>query len=181
MKRITLLGCAGAGKSTLARELGKLLHIEVIHLDNVYWKPGWFMTPKEEQIPIMKDLVEGESWVIDGNYTTSLDIRLDRSDTVVYMDFPRRVCLWRVMKRTFTYRNKRRPDLTEGCPEKFELEFLKWIWDFNKSVKPRIMKKLEQYKDTIDLIILRSREEVESFKDEIREKQLTRKTTAKRC
>jgi adenylate kinase family enzyme len=163
VKRVSILGCGGAGKSTLARKIGELINIPVIHLDTVFWKAGWIMTPKDEQAPIMEGLVKRESWVIDGNYTGTVDMRFSRSDTIIYMDFPRRLCFWRVFKRIFMYRKKRRPDITEGCPEKIDLEFLQWIWNYNKSIKPRIMDMIEQYKNNADIIILRNPEDVTSF------------------
>ncbi len=172
MKRISILGCGGAGKSTLARIIGELLDLEVIHLDNVFWKSGWIMTPKEEQTPIMEDLVNRNNWVIDGNYTGTVDIRFRRSDTVIYMDSPRRLCFWRVLKRIIMYRNKRRPDITEGCPEKIDLEFLQWIWNYNKSVKPRIMDMLEKYRNEIDIIVLKTKKDVNDFIESIKSNRL---------
>ena len=125
MKRIVIIGSGGAGKSTFARQLSEKLNIEVYHLDAILWKPNWVGTPRDEQKRIQYKLVEKESWIIDGNYGGTLDIRLNTADTIILLDIHRVICLYRAIKRTFQYRNKTRPDMAEGCEERFDLEFLK--------------------------------------------------------
>src|SRR6201995_1710403 len=115
MRRVLVIGSGGAGKSTFARRLGARLGLPGKHLDASYWKPGWVETPKEEWRRSVERLVEGDSWVIDGNYSGTLEVRLAACDTVVFLDLPRRVCIWRVLKRVLTYRDGSRPDMAEGC------------------------------------------------------------------
>src|SRR5947209_9630130 len=127
MRRVLVIGSGGAGKSTFARRLGKLLDLQVIHLDVNYWKPGWVETPKDEWRRKVEELAKGDAWIIDGNYSGTLDMRLAACDTVVFLDLPRTVCIRRVLKRVLTYRDGTRPDMAEGCTEKFDFEFLRWI------------------------------------------------------
>src|SRR4051812_38243430 len=111
MERVLVIGCSGGGKSTVARRLGELLGVEVIHLDKVLWKPGCKLVGPHEEPGEIEDLLERPRWVIDGNYTASLPMRLMRADTVVVVDFPRVVCLGRVMKRLWQHWGRTRPDM----------------------------------------------------------------------
>ena len=163
MEKITIIGSGGSGKSTLARELGKLLHIEVFHLDALFWKPGWVGVPKEEQRLVQNELVEKEKWIFDGNYGGTMDIRLNKAETIIFLDIPRTICVYRVIKRWIQYRNKSRPDMGEGCEERISIKFLKWVWEYPKTKKPVIMKKLKSLSQEKEVIILTSPREVEQF------------------
>jgi len=163
MRRVLVIGSGGAGKSTFARRLGARLGLPVEHLDASYWKPGWVETPKEEWRRRVEQLVEGDSWVIDGNYSGTLEVRLAACDTVVFLDLPRRVCIWRVLKRVLTYRDGSRPDMAEGCREKFDFEFLLWIWNYPKRTRPKVVELIEKHSHGKKIIRLRSDAGVESF------------------
>lgn len=93
MERVAIIGPGGAGKSTLARQLGAITGVPVIHLDREHWKPGWVETPAAEWEERVRELAAAERWIIDGNYGGTLDVRLDRADTVVFLDFGRFRCL----------------------------------------------------------------------------------------
>ena len=168
MKKIAIIGSGGSGKSTLARRLGEFLKIEVFHLDALFWKPGWVGTSKDEQKLVQSELVEHESWIFDGNYGGTMEIRLNNADTIIFLDMPRTICAYRVIKRRLQYRNKTRPDMGEGCEEKLDLEFLKWVWEYPKTKKPVIMKKLESLSIEKEIIILTNPSEVEQFLNRIR-------------
>lgn len=168
MKRIAIIGCGGGGKSTLARELGEILGIEVIHLDRLYWKPGWVMTPSDEWQAVVQGLIEGDSWVMDGNYSGTLDVRLPAADTIVYMDLPRRICVWRIFKRLFQYRRKQRPDMPPDCPEKIDWEFFLWVWHFRRQRKAKIMGLIEEHSEGKQVFMLRTPREVRRFVDRLR-------------
>lgn len=163
MKRIMLIGSGGAGKSTLAREIGKRLHIEVIHLDTIMWKPNWEFIDKEKQVTIQQKLVQKEKWVIDGNYGGTMAIRMNRADTVIFLDYSRYLCVYRALKRMIQYRNKTRPDMVEGNDERLDLPFLKWIWDYPKKKKPQVLEQLEELSKDKKVIILTSPKETKSF------------------
>ena len=145
-QRIMIIGCGGAGKSTLARRLGEILALPVIHLDAEHWRPGWVETPKEEWQLKVSELVAGERWIIDGNYTGSLHLRLAQADTVLFLDYPWWLCLWRVVKRRVRYRGRSRPDMNPGCIERLRWDFLKWICvDFPRKSRVKILRLLEEH------------------------------------
>jgi adenylate kinase family enzyme len=163
MRRILVIGSGGSGKSTFAIRLGACLQLEVIHLDKVFWRPGWVETPKDEWKRKVEELVGGEAWVVDGNYGGTLELRLAACDTVIFLDLPRAVCVGRVLKRVLMYRAGRRPDMAEGCRERFNLEFLRWVWNYPARRRPKIIELLEKHSRDRRIVRLRSRAEVENF------------------
>ena len=166
MERILIIGCSGAGKSTLARKLGDVTGLPVVHLDSLFWKPGWVESTKEELDDKILSAMEEEHWILDGNYCRTLPMRLQYCDSVVFLDFPRWLCLWGVMKRVVSSYGKVRPDMPEGCPERFDWEFMIWIWNFSKNVRPRILLALENAPN-VPVTLLRNRAEVSKFLDHI--------------
>lgn len=163
MKKIMLIGSSGAGKSTLAKELGTILDLPVYHLDSLFWKPNWVPASNEEEIKVLSQLVQNNSWIIDGNYGSTIEIRLHAADTVVFLDFSRTLCLYRVIKRVLKYRNRTRPDMGPGCNEKFDLGFLKWIWNYPKVNRPKIMRIIEDASEDKNIIILKTPKQVNEF------------------
>lgn len=128
--KIAILGHSGSGKSTLARALGDKYGLPVLHFDSIHFLPGWVETDrpyKREKVTAFLD-ANPEGWVIDGNYfKICAERRFEEADHILYLDFPRRVCLPRVLRRWLTYRGKTRPDMGEGCGEKIDREFLLWV------------------------------------------------------
>jgi adenylate kinase family enzyme len=163
MKRILVIGSGGAGKSTFARRLGKILQIEIIHLDSLYWRPGWVETPKQEWKKRVEHLIARDSWIMDGNYSGTLELRFAACDTVIFLDMERIICLWRVIKRAMKYRNKSRPDMAQGCPERVTLEFILWVWNYKKRSRAKIVRVLNEKTQNKKVIWLRSDAEVERF------------------
>jgi adenylate kinase family enzyme len=168
MKKIMLIGSSGAGKSTLARQLGAILDIEVIHLDTLFWHPGWIETPRPAWSALQQHLVERERWIIDGNYSGTMNLRLQAADTIILLDLPRRVCLWRVVKRRIMYAGRSRPDMAAGCPERLTRQFLGWIWRYPYDRRPQILRTLAELADKKRVIRLRSSADVARFLDEVR-------------
>ncbi|MFD2637870.1 DNA topology modulation protein [Piscibacillus salipiscarius] len=166
MKRVMLIGSPGSGKSTMSRELAEILKLDLYHLDNLFWSPGWVMASREKQIEITKELIKQDKWIIDGNYNGTIDLRLERADFVVFFDLPRRVCMYRIFKRMIQYRGQRRPDLNAGT-ERFSWEFIKYVWDFRKSKQPGVYKHLRNY-PTKTVVIIRTRREADEFLKQIR-------------
>lgn len=135
MQRIMVVGAsAGAGKSTFARQLSEKLHIPVHHLDTMYWKPDWIEEDKAIFIEKQQEIVQTHSWIIEGNYSSTFEGRVNRADTMIYIDQPLLICLYRVVKRRFMYHGKSRPDLTKGCREQLDPGFL---WYILKTYYPR--------------------------------------------
>ncbi|HEX8176753.1 MAG TPA: DNA topology modulation protein [Pyrinomonadaceae bacterium] len=163
MRKVLVIGPGGAGKSTLARRLGSLLKIEILHLDKFYWHAGWVETPKPEWRETVEEMLKGDAWIMDGNYSGTLDMRVRACDTVIFLDMPRTVCLWRVFKRALMYRKKSRPDMAEGCPERLTLEFILWIWNYPRRTRLKIVRMLEANRVEKRIIWLRSQAEVERF------------------
>ena len=162
MKRILIIGCGGAGKSTLARQLGEKLEIPVVHLDKLYWHPGWVESSKEEiDAKIMAEM-EKPCWIIDGNYNRTIPMRLKYCDTVIYLDFSRMACVLGVLKRVITTYGKVRPDMGEGCPERFDWEFMKWIWGFNKKNREKYYRMLNEA-EGVETVVLKNRRMVKRF------------------
>lgn len=162
MKRVLVLGSSGSGKSTFARELGERLGIEAIHLDSYYWQPNWTSTPPEEWDKKLLNLLEKESWIMDGNYPASLPVRMQYADTVIFLDRGRVLSLLRCVGRLFEYRGESRPELAPGCNEKIDWDFLKWIWNYPRDVKPNIMAILEG-QSRVKVIILNSDRQIFRF------------------
>ncbi len=166
-KKVIIIGSAGAGKSTLAKRLGPLLGLGVFHLDALFWKPGWVQTPRDEWRALQQELLARDSWLIDGNYGSTLELRLAAADTVIFMDFPRWLCLWRVFNRRIQYRGRTRSDMGPGCPEHIDWEFFRWVWRFPLVERPEVLWKLDQYARGKTVYHLRSPAEVRRFLAEI--------------
>jgi len=144
VERVAIIGPGGAGKSTLARDLGQRTGLPVVHLDAEHWLPGWVEPDREEWRRKVETLSEGDRWIMDGNYGGTMRHRLARADTIVFLDLPRRVCIYRALKRSTVYRRRPRPDMADGCEEKIDWKFLKWIWDYPATRRPGILAMLRE-------------------------------------
>lgn len=163
-ERVMLIGSGGAGKSTLARQLGETTGLPVVHLDAHFWKPGWVSTPNDEWDETVAELVAGERWILDGNYGRTMEMRFARADAVVFMDYSRWLCCYRAVKRRVQFGGRSRPDMAAGCEEKIDREFLKWIWDYPATRRPGILARLEELRDEGKrVVVLRSPRETRRF------------------
>jgi len=135
----------------------------VIHLDQHFWRPGWVEPSKDVWRDQVEELLKGERWIIDGNYGGTIELRLMHCDTVIFLDFPRHLCTYRVIKRAINYRGRTRPDLGEGCPEKVDWDFIKWTWNYPTRSRPRVLERLAKVEGRVRVIMLRSSREVEKF------------------
>ena len=148
MNKVLIIGSCGAGKSTLARRLGQRLGLHVIHLDRHYWHPGWQPTPDEVWREVVQGLVQGDRWIIDGNYGGTFDIRFPEADTIIDLDYSTARCLGRAFKRRLLYPFRGRPDMNDGCPERLlALDFYHYILLFRKRARPRIELAYQHYGD----------------------------------
>lgn len=168
MERIIIIGCGGSGKSTLAKQLGEKLKLPVVHLDQLYWKENWQHISDEEMDQRVAGVVNQSKWIIDGNYNRTISARLEHCDTVIYLDYSRFTCLRGVFKRVITTYGRVRSDMGEGCPEQFDLEFIKWVWNFNKNHRKKYYDMLAALKEK-NVLIFRSRKECRRFVERIAE------------
>lgn len=166
MERVLVIGCGGSGKSTLSQKLGEKTGLPVVHLDKLFWHSGWVESGREEIDGKIRQEIEKDRWIIDGNYTRTLPMRLKRCDTVIYLDFSRMACILGVLKRVISTYGKVRPDMGEGCPERFDWEFLKWVWNFNRTKREKLYARLSSLPEE-NVIILKNRREVNRFLNSI--------------
>lgn len=167
MQRIAIIGCCGAGKSTLANQLELKLGLPVIHLDTYYWQPGWIETSTEKWIAKQKLLVKKERWIIDGNYLSTMDIRLQAADTIIWLDFSRRLCLWRIWQRYLQYGGAVRPDMANNCVERLNWDFLLYVWNFSHTQRQSILSKIEPYQNGKQVIIFKQPQQVDNFLNQL--------------
>lgn len=161
MKRVAVVGSGGAGKSTLARELGRRTGIPVIHLDHHYWKPGWIATPSEQWRAVQSDLLTADAWIVDGNYGGTFDVRFAQTDTVIVLALPRLRCVTRALQRIVLHHG--RAVQAAGCPERLDLEFLRWVWRYPRDSRPRLDAALDRYRADLRVIELASSAQVDQF------------------
>jgi adenylate kinase family enzyme len=123
-RRLLIIGSGGSGKSTLARHLATALGLPLLHLDRLYWKPGWKEPEPAAWVAHVDELIAGDAWIMDGNYGGTLERRLQRAQMVIWLDLSRWICLWRVLRRRVEYLGQTRPEMPPGCPEHLSLAFL---------------------------------------------------------
>lgn len=163
MERIMIIGCGGAGKSTLAKKLGEKTGLPVVHLDQIYWSPGnWQHLEKDEFDALLMQELQKPRWILDGNFNRTMELRLEKCDTVIYLDFNRITCILGWMKRVVKNWGTAREDMAPGCNEWFDPEFAKWLWNFNKLNRTRYLAILEKQKDK-EVYIFRNRRQVRNF------------------
>lgn len=161
MRRIAVIGCGGAGKTTLARALGAQLDLPVVHADFVVFRHGDRPRPESLWQAELAAIADGEAWVIDAMKISSLEHRVARADTVVFLDLPRRSCYAGVLRRRLRYRGL--VDRERGIADRVTLEFLRWIWRFRRDARPRVLDVLTRHAATTCVVILRGRRDVRAF------------------
>lgn len=169
MQRIVILGNAGSGKSTLARALGKRLDLPVVHLDTLFWEPGW-VEPDAEQFRLrVSEVIAMDAWICEGNYARrTFDLRLPRAELVIWLDTPRLTCFTRVIMRSLM--NHPRSDLPAGCTEKLDrafLTFLNFVWTFDRDYRPGIDAVRQAIGPQIPTVRLQCQRQIGAFLDSL--------------
>jgi adenylate kinase family enzyme len=167
VKRVAILGPAGAGKSRLARELSEILELPVVHLDRLYWRPNWVPTPEPEWEAIQRREVERESWIADGIQEGRVVPRLwlDAADTIVFIDASPLECVWRVTRRRQDSRDS--PEMPADCePAPFYRAFPKFLrlqWVYWRTVRPAMLAEMTRREGLQAVAVLRSDEDLQKF------------------
>jgi len=169
LKKILVIGCCGAGKSTFSKKLQSIINLEIIHLDQYYHKPNWEETEQDEWKKIVNSLVQKPSWIMDGNYGGTFDVRFKEADTIIYLDYPILKCFWRVIIRIFKYHGVVRSDMANGCKEQFNLEFLHFVLTFNSKNRKRFIQKLNLIKDEKKVLVFKTDKQADKFLAQISE------------
>jgi adenylate kinase family enzyme len=162
MDKIVIIGSPGAGKSTLAQQLGESLNIETIHLDRYFWQSDWREKPRDARIEILKELVRKERWIIEGTYLGASEPRLNAADTIIFLDIPLWLCLHRIRQRHNKYKGQARRDIPEGCTDKLTLHRMLKVLVFPFRGR-RTLKQMLRNRKSKPIIWLRSGKEVEDF------------------
>jgi len=149
MQRVLILGCPGSGKTTLAKQLGAVTGLPVVHLDRMYWRAGWVEPSKEEWFTQVRAVLAEQAWIMDGNYGGTMELRLQSADAVVFLDLPTEVCLWRVIRRVLSSWGRDRADMAAGCAERLDLKFLLYVATFRTSKRAAILRRLERFEGLV--------------------------------
>ncbi len=163
MKRIMIIGSAGSGKSSLARALGDITGLPVVHIDTLYWQPGWVMRPRDEISRLTIEAADQDEWIFEGNHSETMNYRASRADMLIFLDISTGRRLWRVVKRTLKHYGRSRPDMAKGCVERFDWDFLKWVAGYRKNGRIRALAFLDKAVPHLVKHHLRSPREVERF------------------
>lgn len=167
MNRIAIIGCSGGGKSTLARRLGEKLGLPIVHLDVLYWKPGWTEGDPATFGARLAEAVAGDRWITDGNFPDIAALHFARADLIVWVDQPRLLCLWRVVWRVIATARRRRPDLPEGCPETFDPWLWGYIWKWDRDTRGHIEAALREHAPATPMVRLRSDREIAAWLEDV--------------
>lgn len=159
-KRILVIGSGASGKSTLADQLGKKLRFPVIHLDWEYWHSGWIENSEQNWKPKIDHLITPPEWIFDSNVSGLFDDRFHAADTIIFLDFPRWISLYRLLKRKW---------ISKGKKGRSDGAYLKWAWNFPHQSRPALLQKLHEVSSTKTVITLRSPTEVRRFLKEVKD------------
>ena len=165
MKRVLVIGCPCAGKTTFARKLAQQTGLPLLHLDTLFWRDGWQTVGQAEFDRLLQAELEKAQWIIDGNFSRTLPMRLSYCDTVIFLDVKRYQCMYRAFKRVFANYGKSREDMGGYCPEKLDREkwrFFKSIWQFKKEGRPKVYERLKAAPHA-QVIVLKTNRDVRVF------------------
>lgn len=163
MNRIMIIGCGGSGKSTLATTLHKLLGHELIHMDSLFFSGHWVEIDRDEWQSLNRKIIQKDTWIMDGNYGSTMDMRIERADTIIFMDAPTLTRLWRVFKRTLTHWGRVRPGMPDECRERFSWQFFHYILMYNPTRRKGILAKLDAVRHEKRIEVLRTNGQVRDF------------------
>ena len=161
--KVLIVGCGGAGKSTLALEMGKRFGLPVVHLDKLWWLPDWQTRSQQEFDEILTAELMKNDWLMDGNFFRTFEMRLKYADFCIFLDYDTGLCLQSVYARAEEYKGKTRPDMTEGCAEQVDEKFKNWIVSFKEKVRPIMLSKLQN--GSVPYIVFQTRADAADWLD----------------
>ncbi|WP_299292736.1 AAA family ATPase [uncultured Tateyamaria sp.] len=170
MQRVMIVGGSGSGKSTLARALGARTGLPVHHMDHIHWMPGWQQRPRDLRRAMALEVERSAAWIFEGGFSTTYDHRISRADTLIWLDLPVALRLWRVTRRLFAHWGQSRPDMADGCAEGIHSEtwaFYRWIWDTRQTGRIRLTQLLAEAPDHVTIHHLQSRSDVGRFLEDL--------------
>jgi adenylate kinase family enzyme len=168
MQRVLVMGSSGSGKSTFARRLSEITGIPFVSLDALFWKPGWVEADKAEFRERVTEAARQPRWIMDGNYTSHLvELRRDVSDTVIWFDLPRRTCMLGIVTRIAQSYGRVRPEMGEGCPEKIDIKFLRYVWTYRRQQRPKLLDYFQGLRADQSLVCFTDRAQANSYLKEI--------------
>lgn len=163
MKKVIVIGCPGSGKSTFSRKLHKITQIPLYHLDMMYWNADKTTVDGNTLIERQNEVIKRDEWIIDGNYDSTMELRMNACDTVIFLDYPLELCLSGVEAR----RGKPRPDMPWIEDEtNVDEEFIQFIKNYNQISKPNVINLLEKYKNK-EIVIFTDRTQAEEYLSEM--------------
>ena len=158
MKRIIVIGCPGSGKSTLSRELHNKTALPLYHLDMMYWNEDKTTVEKPVFLKRLSTVLEKDEWIIDGNYASTMEMRMEKCDTVIFLDFPLDTCLKGIAER----RGKPRSDMPWTESEESDREFIEFVKNYNLQMRPQVIELVNKYSYK-NILIFNNRSDVNSF------------------
>lgn len=158
-----ILGCCGAGKSTFSKKLHSKTGLPLVHLDQHFWNPNWVESKPDEWAAKVSKLVKPDQWIMDGNYGGTMEIRFDRADTIIFLKYGTFRCLSRVIKRIEKYKGEVRPDMPDGCRERYDFHFLWYVANYNRTRSPKILKRLQEFESYKSIHVFNNDQEADQF------------------
>jgi len=159
-QRILIIGCSGSGKTVLAHQLAQRVNAPITHLDAIYYDSTWQPLPAAEFARRQRDLTAGERWIIDGNYASTLAVRLARADTVIFLDLPAWTCLWGIARRRWRYRGGQHDD---GVYDRLNWSVITYILGYRRRMRPRVLRLVAAYDEQVNFVRLTSRRHIQRF------------------
>lgn len=166
MRRILIAGPPGSGKTTLARWLSQVLDIPAYHLDGLYWDAGWMPKSMVEKRELLRPVLAQDSWIIDGSYAETMEMRLQAADILILLALPPVVCVARVIRRKL--RREIRDDLRPDCPDKLDLDFLQFTWSWSRKQLQELLGPSRRYAANVDTLVLRYPKDAAHLMEKVR-------------